>query len=159
MGHKEWHGFAYYDLIFPLFLFLAGLSFPFSLNKQYSVGKNRVDVSLKVMCRGLLLLLVGYMWDGVFPINKNLWTSSFACCAAGWSLLLFALFYFVVDVLGYVRWTLFFRVIGMSSITIYLTLHFLDFYKPIEAIFGGVLKMLPLIFYPFGYWLCYVLVC
>ena len=29
MGHKEWNGFAFYDLIFPLFLFLAGISFPF----------------------------------------------------------------------------------------------------------------------------------
>lgn len=305
MGHKAWHGFAFYDLIFPLFLFLAGLSFPFSLAKQYSLGKSRGEISVKVVRRGLLLVLfgvlyngllqldfdnmryasvlgrigvawmmaafvymwagrrlsivvsvaililywlllafvaapdapegasvfsmegsivgyvdrillpgklhleihdpegllstfpamvtamlgiltgeyvrgssdaggkkcfvmsiaailllfIGYMWGCVFPINKNLWTSSFACCAAGWSLLLFALFYLVVDVLGYVRWTLFFRVIGMNSITIYLAQQFFDFYKPVETLFGGLLGLVPENIYPVAYWLCYVVVC
>ena len=46
MGHKEWHGFAFYDLIFPLFLFLAGVSFPFSLAK---VGKNKSRMLLKIV--------------------------------------------------------------------------------------------------------------
>ena len=31
LAHPRWHGFAFYDLIFPLFMFIAGVSFPFSL--------------------------------------------------------------------------------------------------------------------------------
>lgn len=33
MEHVEWHGFAFYDMIFPLFLFIAGVSMPFSISR------------------------------------------------------------------------------------------------------------------------------
>ena len=39
---------------------------------------------------GAVGLLSGALWDLVFPINKNLWTSSFVLYACGWSLLLLA---------------------------------------------------------------------
>ena len=305
MGHKEWHGFAFYDLIFPLFLFLAGLSLPFSLSKQLSLGKNRLNISLKIVRRAvllvflgvlyngllnfdfenlrytsvlgriglawaiaaliylwagkrvsvvvsvvvllgywallalvkapdalpevavysmegsivgyidrlylpgvlhlgvhdpegllstlpavvtamagiftgdfvrqkrvkeyskvgimlltsLLLLVLGYLWGLAFPINKNLWTSSFVAFAAGWSLLLFALFYLVIDVVGLKRWSFFFRVIGMNSITIYLLQQFFDFHKPVQTLFGGLISLFPDIYYPSLYWCCYVLIC
>lgn len=305
MGHKEWHGFAFYDLIFPLFLFLAGLSLPFSLSKQLSLGKNRLNISLKIVRRAvllvflgvlyngllnfdfenlryasvlgriglawaiaaliylwagkrisvvvsvvvllgywallalvkapdalpevsvysmegsivgyvdrlylpgvlhlgvhdpegllstlpavvtamagiftgdfvrqkrvkeyskvgimllasLLLLVLGYLWGLAFPINKNLWTSSFVVFAAGWSLLLFALFYLVIDVVGLKHWSFFFRVIGMNSITIYLLQQFFDFHKPVQTLFGGFLSLFPEQYYPSLYWCCYVLIC
>ena len=41
MGHSAWDGFTFYDLIFPLFLFLAGISFLFSMSKQQSLGKSK----------------------------------------------------------------------------------------------------------------------
>lgn len=305
MGHKEWDGLAFYDLIFPLFLFLAGLSFPFSMEKQLSIGRTKAEISVKIIRRGILLLffgvlyngllqfdfdtlryasvlgriglawmfaaliylwlgakisiivsvkilllywallafivapdapvgadslsmegsvvgyvdrlllpgrlhldihdpegilstlpaivtaslgiltgdfirgawgdgykksfimvlaalfllVTGYLWGILFPVNKNLWTSSFVCCAAGWSLMLFALFYFIVDVLECRRWTLFFRVIGVNSITIYLAQQFFDFNKPVNTIFGGLLSMLPENLYAVGYWLGYITVC
>ena len=71
MGHKEWHGFAFYDLIFPLFLFLAGVSFPFSLHKQLSVGKDRAAISLKCIKRGFMLILLGVLYNGLSPAAKN----------------------------------------------------------------------------------------
>ena len=306
MGHSAWDGFTFYDLIFPLFLFLAGISFPFSMAKQLSLGKSKVAMSLKVLKRGVLLVLLGvlyngllqldfetlryasvlgriglawmfasllyiwfkrkwlvllsavillgywallalcvapdapdgassfsmdgsivgyldrcllpgalhneihdpegllstlpaivtallgiftgefvrsksvsngykkvavmscaaiallvagYAWGLLFPINKNLWSSSFVCCAGGWSLLLFALFYLVVDVVGWRRWAFPFRVIGMNSITIYLAQQFVDFSKPVNTLFGGVLKLLPEDYYALGWWCCYMLVC
>lgn len=305
MGHKAWHGLAAYDLIFPLFLFLAGVSLPFSLSKQLSCGKSKKMIALRILRRALLLILLGvlyngflsldfenmrfasvlgrigaawaiasliylfagrrtavvvsvalllgywallalyrapdapasvsvfsmegsivgyvdrllmpgvlhvgihdpegllstlpavvtammgiftgdfvrnntlgepkkvwamlaasvallvagYLWGGIFPINKNLWTSSFVCCAGGYSLLLFALFYLVIDVWGCRRWSFFFAVIGVNSITIYLARQFLDFGKPVQTLFGGLLGLLPQQFYAVGYWLCYVAVC
>ena len=302
MGHKEWHGFAFYDLIFPLFLFLAGVSFPFSLSKMgksksrmlfkilrralmllflgvlyngllnfdfenlryasvlgriglawavaaliYLFGGKKVSIAVSVilllgywallalvkapdalpeidiysmegsivgyidrlflpgalhlgihdpegllstlpavatamagiftgefvrdnkvkeyrkvgimLCASLLLLVIGYLWGMVFPINKNLWTSSFALFAAGWSLLLFAMFYLVIDVVGLKRWSFFFRVIGMNSITIYLLQQFFDFHKPVQTVFGGFISLFPEQYYPSLYWCCYLLVC
>ena len=43
------------------------------------------------------LIVLGLLWDLAFPINKNLWTSSFVCFVGGLSLLLFALFYLVIE--------------------------------------------------------------
>lgn len=306
MGHSQWDGFTFYDLIFPLFLFLAGISFPFSMSKQLLLGKSKSAISLKVLKRGLVLVLlgvvyngllqfdfdtlryasvlgriglawmfasllyiwlkrkwlmllsaiillgywallalvlapdapegassfsmegsfigyidrcllpgtlhngihdpegllstlpaivtallgiftgefvrsksvsseykkvavmfgvsvvllaIGYIWNIVLPINKNLWNSSFVCCTAGWSLLLFALFYLVVDVVGCRKWAFAFRVIGMNSITIYLAQQFIDFSKPVNTLFGGILKFLPEDYYTLGWWCCYMLVC
>lgn len=48
---------------------------------------------------------------------------------------------------------------GMHAVAIYLAQEFFDFYKPVETLFGGILKMLPQTLYPSAYWLCYVLVC
>ena len=39
--HPAWHGFAFYDLIFPLFLFLAGVATPYSVGKQLEKGVSR----------------------------------------------------------------------------------------------------------------------
>ena len=55
---------------------------------------------------------------------------------------MFALFYWVVDVMGWRRWTPFFTVIGMNSITIYMLQRFVD-YKRISRFFlGGVAEWL-----------------
>ena len=69
---------------------------------------------------GLASLLVGLIWGHWFPIIKNIWTSSYVLVAAGWSLLLLALFYWIIDVRGYQRWAFFFMVIGLNPITIYI---------------------------------------
>lgn len=89
---------------------------------------------------GVLSLVLAYTWNFVFPINKNLWTSSFVLCAGGCSLLLLALFYGIVDVLNWRRWTFFFVVIGMNSIVIYMIGRFVDFEFTAEALFGGLLS-------------------
>ena len=126
------------------------------------VRDNKVKEYRKVgimLCVSLLLLVIGYLWGMVFPINKNLWTSSFALFAAGWSLLLFAMFYLVIDVVGLKGWSFFFRVIGMNSITIYLLQQFFDFHKPVQTVFGGFISLFPEQYYPSLYWCCYLLVC
>jgi predicted acyltransferase len=48
----------------------------------------------------VICLALGYIWSIWFPLNKKMWTSSYVLVAAGWSLLLFALFYWVVEVRG-----------------------------------------------------------
>jgi predicted acyltransferase len=46
---------------------------------------------------GIVSVAAGLLWNFSFPINKNLWTSSFVLYAAGWSLLTLALCYWLID--------------------------------------------------------------
>lgn len=91
----------------------------------------------------VVLVGIGLLWAQVFPINKRMWTSSFVCVVGGISLVLFSIFYYIVDVRGCRGWTMFFRVIGMNSITIYLAQKFISFWATEEAIFGGLIGLLP----------------
>jgi len=87
---------------------------------------------------GVISLVLGYVWNLDFPLNKNLWSSSFVLFAGGLSLLLLSLFYFIIDVKGYQRWTLFFRVIGINSILIYISFRFIDWPYMTDGFFKWV---------------------
>lgn len=283
LEHPEWHGFAFYDLIFPLFLFIAGVALPFSFEKRVAAGDAKRDLYRHVLVRGLLLVVLGMIYNGLlkfdwatmrypsvlgriglaymfaalialnagfrgrllwfvgllvaywaalkfipvpgfgagdlapghtltdfldrqlipgrlyrgdrdpvgllgtvpaistalagiltgdflnksrlggywktslmaaggalclalallwnanFPINKNLWSSSFVLYCAGWSLLLLAAFYLVIDVWRIRRWTFFFVVIGSNSILIYMAHQFIDFEFTTRFFFGSAL--------------------
>jgi predicted acyltransferase len=54
---------------------------------------------------GLLAMIAGLAWGHVFPINKNLWTSSFALFAAGTAAQVLALCHGLVDVRGWRAWS------------------------------------------------------
>ena len=82
--------------------------------------------ALRLSLAGLASLLLAQAWKPFFPINKNLWSSSFVLHTAGLSLLLLALFYWVIDVRGFKKWSFFFRVIGMNSLLIYMSGTFID---------------------------------
>ena len=98
---------------------------------------------------GLGLLGLGLVWDIGFPINKRLWTSSFVVYAGGWSALLLALFYGVIDVLGWKRWAAPFTWIGMNSILIYLASEGLvNFGYTAHTLTGGLVGLAPLTWQP-----------
>src|SRR4030095_3806299 len=69
---------------------------------------------------GVLFLLLAQLWNLDFPINKNMWSSSFVMHTTGLSLLLLSLFYYIIDVRDHKRWAFFFKVICMNSILIYM---------------------------------------
>lgn len=76
MEHNRWEGFTFYDLIFPLFLFIIGAVFPFSLLKRAAEGKDRRKVYAHVVQRTLLLILLGLIAGGVlrFDFANMRWT-------------------------------------------------------------------------------------
>jgi predicted acyltransferase len=291
LHHVAWHGFHFYDMIFPLFLFIAGVSFPFSMAKRYHGEENRKALYMHVIKRGLVLVLFGiiynnainfdfanmryasvlgriglawmfaalifmntnlkfrivwllgilifywllimffpahdleatdpfsmqgnlagyidrlllpgsfccytygdsegilstipaistallgmltgqfllsqylsekplrkmlYMalaaigliilgriWNLSFPINKYLWSSSFVCFVGGLSLLLFTVFYLIIDIWNYRKWAFFFVVIGMNPITIYLAGRIIGFDTASKFFFGGIINLFP----------------
>jgi predicted acyltransferase len=69
---------------------------------------------------GLALLALGLLWDLVFPINKNLWTSSFVAFTGGAAAFSLAVCYYLVDVLGWRWWTRPFVILGVNAITLYV---------------------------------------
>ncbi|HEY6977689.1 MAG TPA: DUF5009 domain-containing protein [Chitinophagaceae bacterium] len=95
-----------------------------SMLKNRPIMPQRKALLLAVM--GVIFLGLAQLWNLDFPINKNLWTSSFVLQVGGLSLILLSLFYYVIDVLGYKNWAFFFKVIGMNSILIYMSGMFID---------------------------------
>ena len=66
---------------------------------------------------GVLGLLSGLLWNRWFPINKNLWTSSFVLFSGGFALLFLSLLYWITEVKGWRgRWTMPILVFGMNAI-------------------------------------------
>jgi predicted acyltransferase len=97
---------------------------------------NRKAVMLAIA--GASLVIVALLLSPVYPIVKKIWTVPFNLLAAGISSLLLALFYYIVDVKGYRKWTFFFRVIGLNSITIYLGSKIIDFKHTSEFLLGWI---------------------
>lgn len=278
--HPIWNGFHIYDLIFPLFLFLAGVSTPYSVGRELGKGKSRQQLMIRVIKRGIILVLLGWvynnglqlrplsefrfssvlgrigiaymlaniiylftkeraqviwfaaliigywlilkftsapgfaprdlsmqgnfasyvdrsilpgklslgihdtvgffnnipaissalagvltgtflksnslpplkkagwlagcgiaslvlalLWNLDFPINKNLWSSSFVLLTTGLSLILLAVFYYIIDVRGYKSWAFFFKVISMNSILIYISGKFINWSYTTNGLF------------------------
>lgn len=90
-----------------------------------------------------LCLASGLLLSLFYPIVKNLWSPSFVLVVGGYSFAMFALFYWLVDVKGWSRWSFFFQVIGMNSITIYLAQRFIGFGTASKFFLGGVAGLLP----------------
>ncbi|MFC4232482.1 acyltransferase family protein [Parasediminibacterium paludis] len=90
---------------------------------------------------GSLLVLLGWFWGMVFPINKNMWTSSFVVYTGGFSVLLFAFFYLIVDALQFQKWCKPFVWIGTNSILIYMAAHGLvNFEATSHFLFDGLIS-------------------
>src|SRR5215467_5580779 len=65
LEHVDWQGFHFYDLIFPLFVFLVGVSIVFSLTKTVERA-GKADAVKRVIRRGILLYIVGVLYSGGF---------------------------------------------------------------------------------------------
>jgi len=74
----------------------------------------------RLIAAGAILTVLGLCWNVVFPINKNLWTSSFVLYTAGLDCLLLAAIIYIADFLNITNWTWFFEVFGRNALFIYL---------------------------------------
>ncbi|WP_339143187.1 transmembrane glucosamine N-acetyltransferase NagX [Pseudoalteromonas galatheae] len=97
---------------------------------------------------GVLVLALGWLWDMQFPVNKELWTSSFVLVTVGWSAILLAVFYAIVDVMSFQRWAYPFVIIGANSIIIYLASSLVNWTFISKSVFGGVIAAVPTAWQP-----------
>lgn len=93
--------------------------------------------TLSLLAAGAVLVPTGYLWGHWFPIIKNIWTSSYVLAAGGYSLLLLALFYLVIDVWKLRAWAFPLVVIGMNAITIYMATDLIKFDVIADRLVGG----------------------
>ena len=89
---------------------------------------------------GSLCLLIGSLWGLQFPVIKKLWTSSYVLVVGGWSCLLLAAFYQVIEIWNWRKWAQPFVWIGMNALTIYLVHNIIELPKLAERLVGGPIK-------------------
>lgn len=97
-------------------------------------ARKKVAVIAAVGVSGVLL---GLTLNPVVPIVMKLWTTSYGLASAGWSCLLFLVFYCVIDVAGYKRWAFPFAVIGLNALAIYMAGSLIPFSKIVGIYTAG----------------------
>ena len=83
---------------------------------------------------GTILLALGWSWSLVFPLNKSLWTSSYAVYTGGLALLTLGVCYYLIDVLRYKRWAKPFIVFGVNALALFV-------FSGIMARMFGIIKI------------------
>ena len=116
---------------------LLGVFAGLLLRNDRLTGRQKVN---RLAIAGVAGLVLGYLWGLQFPIIKKIWTSSYVLFAGGWSCLLLALFYQVIEIWRVTKWTQPFLWIGMNAITIYLISAWFPFKDIANRITGGPIK-------------------
>ena len=79
LHHAEWNGITFYDMIFPVFLFVAGISMPFSFEKKMSLAgvktpselpsKEKQKIYLSMLRRTCILVFLGFIVNGLLRFD------------------------------------------------------------------------------------------
>ena len=99
--------------------------------------------ALWLLASAAVCLMSGLALSTFYPIVKNLWSPSFVLVVGSYSFAMFALFYWIIDVKGSRKWSFFFTVIGMNSITIYFAQQFVGFESASKFFLGGFAGLMP----------------
>jgi len=75
---------------------------------------------VQIFSQGILLVIVGYIWDWFFPINKPIWTSSYAIFTSGQAMCGLGVCYYFIDVKGYKKWSFPFEVYGVNALIVFV---------------------------------------
>lgn len=81
--------------------------------------KDQTTKTVYLYIASSLLMLAGWIWSFWFPLNKNIWTSSYVLWTAGLALNFLAFCYWFVDVKKITWWIKPFQVYGMNAITVF----------------------------------------
>lgn len=94
--------------------------------------EDKIHKTVWLFVAGSFAMLFGYIWDGWFPMNKSLWTSSYVLYTGGLALNFLAICYWFIDVKGIKWWIKPFQVYGMNAITVFF----------LSGIFGRLLYLI-----------------
>lgn len=79
----------------------------------------KLEIVKKMSFVGLFLIVLGLIWDIVFPINKSLWTSSYTVYTAGIATLCLTILYYIIDVANYQKWSRLFLFWGVNPMIVF----------------------------------------
>ena len=116
---------------------IGSLGGSFLKNSKFSDMRKIVMMTLA----GIGLVLISLIWNVWYPINKEIWSSSYNVLTAGLSLVLFAAFYYLIDVRHFKKWAFPLIVMGLNSITIYLAHRMINFQYTSDFILAGILSI------------------
>lgn len=105
--------------------------------------KSRRHDKTKCLClvgAGASCLVAGEIWGMWFPVNNHIWSSSMVLWAGGWSYLLLALFFWLIEIKGFKRWSFPFIVIGMNAIAVYMATMLIDFSQISNSLVNGLAR-------------------
>jgi predicted acyltransferase len=135
---KKWDYFfdpeGYLSTIPAVVTCLLGVLAGFLLKDQAIAPQRKV---IYLIAFGVAGVVLGWLWHLQFPVIKKIWTSSYVLVAGGYSALLLAVFYYVVDVQKFRKWCQPFVWMGMNSITIYLASNIIGGFSRLGTRFAG----------------------
>jgi len=79
----------------------------------------KLEIVKKMALTGILLVVLGLLWNTVFPINKSLWTSSYVLYTSGIAILCLTLLYYIIDAVDYRRGTKLFLIWGVNPMIVF----------------------------------------
>jgi len=79
----------------------------------------KIEIVKKMSLIGLVLVILGLIWNIVFPINKSLWTSSYVLFTAGLASLCLSLLYYIIEIANYKKWTKLFLIWGVNPMIVF----------------------------------------
>lgn len=109
--------------------------------RKENISGNRK--TLWMLGAATLMLVLCLVWKNWYPVNKKLWSSTFVLAAGAYSLYLFAIFYWIIDVKGWDGWIFPFKVVGMNSIAVFMVPRFFSVGYARDFLFKGVAELCP----------------
>ena len=79
----------------------------------------KIQKAQKMAIAGVTLIIVGLIWNIVFPLNKSLWTSSYVLYTTGLATTLFAILYYIIDIADYKKGFKLFLIWGVNPMIVF----------------------------------------
>lgn len=79
----------------------------------------KLEIAKKLGIYGAILVVIALVWNIIFPINKSLWTSSFVLYTGGLAILCLTVFYYIIDISNYKKWTKIFLFWGVNPMIVF----------------------------------------
>jgi predicted acyltransferase len=89
-------------------------------NRLRCKDRNPIEKVAHLFIAGIVCLIIGWIWNAWFPINKALWTSSYVFFTGGLALQFLALCYWLIDIKDYKAWTRPFVIFGVNAIVLFV---------------------------------------
>ena len=141
-AHRPEGGFATITMVATAMFGMFAGEMLTSRSSQQQKAARLVLFALGLVSSGLLMAFAFGPYS--LPVNKPVWTSSFALVVGGISAGLLALFYWIIDIRGWRKWGFFFKVIGMNAITAYILVRTVfNWQFESQYFFGGISSLLP----------------